>query len=77
MDVQFFEGRIPYKAIKGFRAEKQTNGNYRIFVKLMDDSGKISIHPITTTKAEHLIITWQGIESMAFAMTGDHFVMTI
>lgn len=77
MDVQFFEGRIQYKAIKGFRAEKQTNGNYRIFIKLMEESGKISIHPIITTKAADLITTWQGIELMAFVLTGDNFSMEI
>lgn len=77
MNVQFFEGRISYKAIKGFRAEKQTNGNYRIFIKLMEESGKISIHPIITTKAEELILTWQGIEAMAFALTGENHSMEI
>lgn len=71
------EGRINYQKIVGFKAEKTAKGWYRIYVKVINEKGNLSVHEVCERPAEQFLATWKGISSLATLLTDDDYFVEI
>lgn len=71
------EGRINYQKIVGFKAKQTANGWYRIYAKVINEKGNLSVHEVCETTAEAFLMTWKGVRSMATMLTDDDYYVEI